>query len=148
MDVPGDWTMANDWTVSEDCTAGTVEANGTTLQYYRTGDGHPVVMAHGFTDNGRCWGRLVSDLAADYDVVAYDARAHGRSAAPETGYTVEDRVADLVGLVDALGLDDPILYGHSQSRGKSADRRLPNSFAPGFRTRRRRFPTSPRRRSC
>ncbi|WP_411963935.1 alpha/beta fold hydrolase [Haloferax sp. YSMS24] len=101
MDVPDDWTT------------GTVDSNGVALQYYRTGEGPPLVLAHGFTDNGRCWEPLIADLAADYDVVAYDARAHGRSDAPETGYAIEDRVADLVGLVDALELDDPILLGHS-----------------------------------
>lgn len=94
-------------------TADTVRTNGVELQYYRTGDGPPLVMAHGFYDNGRCWAPLAADLAADYDVVMYDARAHGQSEAPETGYDVEDRVADLVGLVDALGLEDPLLLGHS-----------------------------------
>ncbi|WP_416840943.1 alpha/beta fold hydrolase [Haloferax sp. DFSO52] len=101
MDVPDDWTT------------GTVDSNGVTIQYYRTGAGPPLVMAHGFTDNGRCWEPLISDLAGDYDVVAYDARAHGRSDAPQTGYAIEDRVADLVNVVDALSLDDPILLGHS-----------------------------------
>ncbi|MWG35985.1 alpha/beta fold hydrolase [Halomarina oriensis] len=101
MNVPDEWTL------------GTVHANGIDLQYYRTGEGPPLVLAHGFYDNGRCWEPLVTDLADDYDVVAYDARGHGRSDAPETGYGIDDRVADLVGLVDALGLDDPILLGHS-----------------------------------
>ncbi|GAA0476070.1 alpha/beta hydrolase [Halococcus dombrowskii] len=101
MNIPEKWT--ND----------TVHANGIELQYYRNGDGPPLVMAHGFYDNGRCLLPLADDLAADYDVVTYDARGHGRSDAPETGYDVESRVADLVELVDELGIDDPILFGHS-----------------------------------
>ena len=101
MNVPDEWTV------------GTVRANGVDLQYYRTGEGPPLVMAHGFYDNGRCWAPLMTDLADDYDVVTYDARGHGRSDAPETGYDVENRVADLVGLLDALDLDDPVLVGHS-----------------------------------
>ena len=101
MDVPDEWTV------------GTVRANGVDLQYYRTGEGPPLVMAHGFYDNGRCWAPLMADLADDYDVVTYDARGHGRSDAPETGYDVDSRVADLVGILDALALDDPVLVGHS-----------------------------------
>ncbi|WP_396612161.1 alpha/beta fold hydrolase [Haloferax sp. S1W] len=100
-------------TIPDDWKTDSVRSNGVSLQYYRTGEGPPLVMAHGFTDSGRCWEPLVEELAADYDVVTYDARAHGRSDAPETGYSPTDRVADLVGLLDALDIDDPILVGHS-----------------------------------
>lgn len=99
--------------IPEEWTTDTVRANGIDLQYYRTGDGPSVVMAHGFYGNGRCWEPLMDDLAEDYDVIAYDARGHGRSEAPETGYDIESRVADLVGLVNGLDLNDPILFGHS-----------------------------------
>ncbi|WP_049901166.1 alpha/beta fold hydrolase [Halococcus agarilyticus] len=101
MDLPAGWTTD------------AVRSNGIDLRYYRTGDGPPLVMAHGFYGNGRCWLPLAEDLAAEYDVVTYDARGHGRSAAPETGYDIRNRVADLVGLVGALDLVDPILLGHS-----------------------------------
>jgi pimeloyl-ACP methyl ester carboxylesterase len=97
----------------EGWTTGSVSANEIGLRYYRTGSGPPLVMVHGFYDNGRCSLPLADDLAADYDVVTYDARGHGLSEAPETGYDIENRVADLVGLVDELGLDRPILFGHS-----------------------------------
>lgn len=101
MDVPDGWTT------------GTVNVGDVELQYYRTGEGPSIVMAHGFYDNGRCWIPLASDLANDYDVVTYDARGHGRSDAPETGYDIESRVADLVGVVSGLDIDDPVLLGHS-----------------------------------
>ncbi|QRV14319.1 alpha/beta hydrolase [Haloterrigena salifodinae] len=44
----------------------------------------------------------------------------GRSAAPETGYRLTDRVADLCGLVTALDLEDPVLMGHSMGGGTVA----------------------------
>ena len=108
MNLPDDWTTD------------TVRTNGVKLQYYRTGEGPPLVMAHGFYANGRCWEPLVSDLSDEYDIVMYDARGHGRSEAPETGYGIEDRIADLVGLVEALSLDDPILLGHSMGGSTAA----------------------------
>ncbi|MCO8246390.1 alpha/beta hydrolase [Haladaptatus sp. AB643] len=108
MNLPDDWT-------TDSC-----PVNGVDLQYYRTGEGPSLVMAHGFYANGRCWEPLVADLADEYDIVTYDARGHGRSEAPESGYEIEDRVADLVGLVEALSLDDPILLGHSMGGSTAA----------------------------
>jgi len=101
MDVPDGWTTD------------TVRANDIDLQYHRTGDGPPLVVAHAFYENARCRAPLIAALAEDFDVVAYDARGHGGSDGPNWGYGIDDRVADLVGLVEALELDDPILFGHS-----------------------------------
>ena len=91
-----------------------VNANGIKIHYHRTGGDKPkIVFAHGFSDNGMCWITLVPALREDYDLIMYDARGHGLSDAPETGYSKDDRVADLVGLIHALGLEKPILMGHS-----------------------------------
>jgi len=57
MNLPDGWTTD------------TVRANGVKLRYYRTGDGPPLVMAHGFFGNGRCWIPFAESLAAEYDVV-------------------------------------------------------------------------------
>lgn len=97
-------------------TFGDVVADGIKIHYNRTGgDKPPVVLAHGFTDNGLCWTRVAQVLEQDYDVIMYDARGHGFSDAPESGYSTEDRAADLAGLIQALGLENPrpILIGHS-----------------------------------
>lgn len=106
--------MTDSAPLPDDWAEGRVEANGVELHYVRTGgEGPPLVVAHGVFDDGRCRVPLVRELADEYDVVAYDACGHGRSDAPEEGYWLADRVADLVGLVDALDLDDPYLFGHS-----------------------------------
>lgn len=57
-----------------------------------------IVLVHGMYANGQSWLRLGSELADGYEVIAYDARGHGRSDAPETGYDFGTRIADLVGL--------------------------------------------------
>jgi len=96
-----------------------VDANGIAVSYYRAGPAaetaaQTVVVAHGFSEDARCKRRVVDALADDgYDVVAPDARGHGHTDAPESGYAPADRVSDLVGVLDALDLDDPVLYGHS-----------------------------------
>ncbi len=95
-------------------TNGRVRANAIEMAYLRTGGAHPpVVLLHGLTDNGACWTRLARDLEDDYDLIMPDARGHGGSAVPETGYRAEDRAADALALIDELGLDRPALIGHS-----------------------------------
>ena len=101
--------------------SGDVIANGIKIHYYRTGgDKPPLVLAHGFSDNGLCWTRVTQVLEKDYDVVMPDARGHGLSDAPESGYTSEDHAADLAGLIEALGLDKPALMGHSMGAASVA----------------------------
>jgi N-formylmaleamate deformylase len=91
-----------------------IEVNGLKLHYTRTGGAKPpVVLAHGFSDDGLCWTPVAEVLAADYDVVMVDARGHGRSAAPEQGYGSADHASDLAGVIRALGLKRPAVLGHS-----------------------------------
>ena len=96
-----------------DWKTGTASANGIDLHYRRGGDGPSVVLAHGITDDGRCWPRLAEALARDYDLVMIDARGHGLSSKPESGYSPLDHAADLAGLIRVLDLDRPAFIGHS-----------------------------------
>jgi pimeloyl-ACP methyl ester carboxylesterase len=94
--------------------SGDVTANGIKIHYYRTGgDKPPLVLAHGFSDNGLCWTRVTQVLEQQYDVIMADARGHGLSDAPQEGYSSENHAADLAGLIQALDLDKPALMGHS-----------------------------------
>jgi N-formylmaleamate deformylase len=94
--------------------SGDVIANGIRIHYYRTGrDLPPLVLSHGVTDSGMCWPRLAAALRDEYEIVAYDARGHGLSEAPERGYSADDRAADLAALARTLHLDKPRLLGHS-----------------------------------
>jgi len=92
--------------------------NGARLHYYRTGHGEkrPLVLVHGFSDNGLCWSPTARDLEAEYDVVMPDMRAHGLSARVQPGEQV-DMGADLAELIRALGLQRPIVCGHSMGAG-------------------------------
>ena len=94
--------------------SGDIVVNGLTLHYTRTGGAKPpLVLAHGFSDDGLCWTPVAEALAADYDVVMVDARGHGRSAAPEQGYGSTDHATDLAGVIRDLGLKRPAVLGHS-----------------------------------
>lgn len=91
-----------------------VMVGGHKIHYYRTGHGEKpaLVLLHGFSDNGYCWMPVARDLEADYDVILPDARGHGLSARVEPGQQI-DGVADTAELIQALGLQKPVVGGHS-----------------------------------
>ncbi len=102
-------------------TAAPVRANGITLNTYRTGgDRPPLVLLHGITDNSLCWKRAAQALERDYDLIMIDARGHGRSDAPPSGYSPDDHAADVAGVIRALGLERPALLGHSMGAMNAA----------------------------
>lgn len=89
-------------------------ANGIDIHYLRTGGAKPpMVLLHGLTGSGACWSPLARALEADCDVVMPDARGHGASSTPLSGYRYEDHARDVVGLIQVLGLAAPVLLGHS-----------------------------------
>lgn len=95
-------------------TTGLYNNNGIQLHYLRTGnDKPPVVLLHGLMTNGACWTPIARRLEKDYDVIMPDARGHGHSSAPESGYHYNDLAADVIGLMDALKLPSFALIGHS-----------------------------------
>jgi pimeloyl-ACP methyl ester carboxylesterase len=91
-----------------------LQVNGTRIHYTRTGRGEnpPLILVHGFSDNGLCWTPVARALEDEYDVIMPDMRGHGLSARVEPDEQV-DMAADLAELIRALGLDRPIVGGHS-----------------------------------
>ncbi|GAG66350.1 unnamed protein product [marine sediment metagenome] len=91
-----------------------VKTNGIKIHYYRTGGDKPqVVLNHGVMDDGLCWTRVAIELETDYDVIMFDARGHGFSDSGEGDYSAESRVKDLAEAIQALGLEKPVVGGHS-----------------------------------
>jgi pimeloyl-ACP methyl ester carboxylesterase len=76
------------------------------------GDGPPLVALHGLASNARWWD-LVAPRLAPRRVVAVDQRGHGRSDKPDDGYDFASIVADVRGVVRALGLGRVAVVGHS-----------------------------------
>ena len=72
-----------------------------------------VVCIHGLTSNHTVWLSMAHVLAPRRRLVAYDLRGRGDSAKPASGYSLAMHDADLLGLLDHLGLARAILMGHS-----------------------------------
>jgi N-formylmaleamate deformylase len=93
---------------------GTINSNGLRIHYYRTGGDKPkVIFNHGAGDDGLCFTHVVKELENDYDVILLDGRGHGKSGSGKGDYSAAQRVADLVGVIQALGLNRPVVGGHS-----------------------------------
>jgi N-formylmaleamate deformylase len=91
-----------------------VIVNNLKLHYTRTGsDKPPLILAHGVTDDGLCWTTIAQALASEYDLIMVDARGHGRSDAPKSGYGPAAHARDMMGLITKLNLQHPIMLGHS-----------------------------------
>jgi non-heme chloroperoxidase len=90
-------------------------SSGLRINYVESGDarGTPVVFVHGWPDSWFSFSRVLPLLPATLRLVAYDQRGFGESDHPESGYTIPEFAADLVGLLDALGIDRAVLVGHS-----------------------------------
>jgi pimeloyl-ACP methyl ester carboxylesterase len=98
---------------------GYVMTNGIRIHYWRTGgDKPPLVLAHGYSDDGLCWTNLAKELEADFDIIMIDARGHGLSDPPSASDPADAQAEDLAGLIQELKLDKPIVMGHSM--GSSA----------------------------
>src|SRR4051794_10523705 len=75
------------------------------------GPGPVVVLLHGFPLNRSMWSAQESTVGSIYRVIAPDLRGHGQTAAPEGIYTMDDMAGDVVELLDALGIREPVLLG-------------------------------------
>jgi pimeloyl-ACP methyl ester carboxylesterase len=79
-----------------------------------SGSGQAVVLLHGLASNARIWDGVASRLAgAGLRVVALDQRGHGASEQPGSGYDFATLGRDLSAALAALGIERPVLAGHS-----------------------------------
>jgi pimeloyl-ACP methyl ester carboxylesterase len=78
------------------------------------GEGRPLLLVHGLASNARTWDGVATRLnMAGHAVVAVDQRGHGLSDKPDTGYGFTEVTSDLRALIDALGMQRPVLAGQS-----------------------------------
>jgi pimeloyl-ACP methyl ester carboxylesterase len=80
-----------------------------------TGEGTPVVLLHGWPDSGELWAHQSRTLvAAGYRTIVPDLRGYGASSKPTevSAYAAPAQVGDLVGILDALGVDRAHVVGH------------------------------------
>jgi len=89
-----------------------VATSGLRVHVAEAGSGEPLVLLHTSFEHWYAWRHLIPVLAAQHRVICPDMRGCGWSDAPPEGYEKERLAADVVGLLDALGLERAGLIGH------------------------------------
>ncbi|HVN72642.1 MAG TPA: alpha/beta hydrolase [Desulfomonilia bacterium] len=92
-----------------------VRANNIQLHYLdHQGSDPPLVLMPGLTANASSFDGLIkAGLSPALRVLALDLRGRGLSQKPDSGYSMADHAADVLGLLDALELRQVVLGGHS-----------------------------------
>ena len=92
-----------------------VETNGIRLAVYEEGKGPAVVLCHGFPELAYSWRHQIPALAgAGFHVLAPDQRGYGLTSRPQPveAYDIHHLTGDLVGLLDATGIEKAVFVGH------------------------------------
>lgn len=88
--------------------------NNINLRYLDYPGGDPaLVMMHGLTANAMTFALIAPMLSPRFRVLVPDLRGRGLSDKPPTGYSMDDHAADIIGLLDSLGIQQAVLVGHS-----------------------------------
>jgi len=77
------------------------------------GSGKPLVLLAGLGDTAHVFDDFAPMLAKRYRVLGVTRRAHGRSSAPATGYTSTRLAEDVARVLEAAGVKQPVIVGHS-----------------------------------
>ena len=91
-----------------------VETNGIRLHYLEhAGDGPTLILAPGLSASAHFYGSLMGHLTPRLRVLAFDLRGRGESDKPDSGYSMADHAADMLGAMDALDIERVVFGGHS-----------------------------------
>jgi pimeloyl-ACP methyl ester carboxylesterase len=90
--------------------------DGFRLAYERNGDGPAMVMLHGWPSDHTDYRDIVPLISSSADVVVPDLRGFGESdkhrSDPAGSYSADAQARNVVGLIEQLGLDRPVIGGY------------------------------------
>jgi pimeloyl-ACP methyl ester carboxylesterase len=83
------------------------------LAFERTGRGQPLLLLHGFLEDGRIWADLARNLKQTRDIIVPDLPGHGRSPVLHEVHSMELMADSVVAVLDKLQLERVTVIGHS-----------------------------------
>jgi pimeloyl-ACP methyl ester carboxylesterase len=89
-----------------------LKAGGATFHVARTGTGTPLLLLHGWPEFWLTWEPVMTRLAARHTLIAPDLRGFGDSDKPIGPYGPDRHAADMLALMDALGVKRFGVVGH------------------------------------
>lgn len=88
--------------------------NGIRMFYRCYGAGPPLLLLHGFFENGDAvWNPVVARLSKHYRLIIPDLRGHGRTTNPSREFRFEQSADDILALLDHLEIPSCYAVGHS-----------------------------------
>lgn len=92
-----------------------IRIDGRLVHLEQAGQGEPVLLIHGFGASTYSWRMVMPELAEHYRVVAFDLYGFGWTERPDdwSVYTRDGQVELILKVMDALGIDDVHIVGHS-----------------------------------
>ena len=92
----------------------TANREGVNLRYLDTGSGDPpLVFIHGWCCDQTNWRDQITAFSPRHRIIAVDLSGHGESDKPDQDYDIAGFVDDMAWLIREIGLDRPMLIGHS-----------------------------------
>lgn len=92
----------------------TIDIDGVELAYVEAGSGGPTtVFVHGWSCDHTFFAPQAQHFSESRRCVSVDLRGHRGLDAPEGSATIPTHAADVVRLCEALGIDHPVIAGHS-----------------------------------
>ncbi len=89
------------------------KVNGIRLYYEVHGQGEPLLMIQGLGHHADFWFLQVPEFSKHFQLVIFDNRDTGRSDKPDEPYSIAGMAADVIGLLQELGLDRAHILGAS-----------------------------------
>jgi len=90
-----------------------VKVNGIELHYERVGQGNPLLFITGVGYGAWFWRKVTPALSQHFQVITFDNRGVGQSSRVDGPYSTPQLAADAAGLLDALGIEQAAVVGHS-----------------------------------
>jgi 3-oxoadipate enol-lactonase len=87
--------------------------NGIEIAYEVVGEGEPVLLVHGAGVSHAEFEPQYEALGATYRLIVPDVRGHVESGQTQAPYTMKQFADDMIGLLDALGIQQARVLGHS-----------------------------------
>ncbi|MBI5681270.1 MAG: alpha/beta hydrolase [Methanobacterium sp.] len=90
-----------------------IKLNEIKINYKDKGQGFPVILIHGLSDDLNLWEPLIPELTRYYRVIALDLRGHGNSSKPDIPYSINDFSRDVYTLLVNLNIKKAHFMGLS-----------------------------------
>ena len=90
-----------------------VTDDGCRMHFEETGTGAPCLLIPGLGGKAAFWQGVAERIGEGRRLIRIDHRGAGRSDRPDAGYSIPRIVADVLGLLDAIGVERLAVVGHS-----------------------------------